>query len=267
MTMRHRLPLAMAIAVAAGIPALRGEATTPPVSPPPPTRMAVHTYAYQPDHVYTVRTGLGITTQLELSPEETVLDYSAGFSAGWDITRRDNVFYIKPKNVDVDTNLMIRTATHAYILELKVAATDWRTLDEARQAGVQYKVVFTYPVDESFSPAKAAPDPSPALDTGLVKGRAYHFGYDYAKTRRTAPWLVPVNAYDDGRFTYIVMPDASSFPTGNFPTVYSRENAHADDNLVNTTVEGNTIVVHGTYPFLVIRHGKNTVGLRRKAPK
>src|SRR5262245_57351523 len=117
MTMRHRLPLAMAIAVAAGTPALRGEAATPPPLPPPATRMAVHTYAYQPDHVYTVRTGLGITTQLELSPEETVLDYSAGFSSGWDITRRDNVFYIKPKNVDVDTNLMIRTATHAYIIE------------------------------------------------------------------------------------------------------------------------------------------------------
>lgn len=270
MRFRHHLPAAAAFAMAAGIHAMPAGAATSPTSTQPansPVRAAVHSYAYQPDQVYTVRTGLGITTQIELSPEETVLDYSAGFSSGWDITRRDNVFYVKPKNVDVDTNLMIRTATHAYIVELKVAATDWRTLEEARQAGVQYKVVFTYPVDEGFIPAKGEPPAAHGIDLGLVKGRAYHFGYDYAKTRRTAPWLVPVNVYDDGRFTYIVMPDASSFPTGSFPTVYTRERAHADDNLVNTTVEGNTIVIHGTYPFLIIRHGSNTVGLRRTPAK
>jgi len=37
--------------------------------------------------------------------------------------------------------------------------------------------------------------------------------------------------------------------------------------LVNTTVEGNTIVVHGTYAYLVIRHGNNVVGLRRNTQK
>ena len=26
---------------------------------------------------------------------------------------------------------------------------------------------------------------------------------------------------------------------------------------------GDTIVVHGTYPYLVIRHGDNVIGLRR----
>ena len=36
-----------------------------------------------------------------------------------------------------------------------------------------------------------------------------------------------------------------------------------EDSLVNTTVEGSTLIVHGTYPYLVIRHGDNVVGLRR----
>ena len=35
----------------------------------------------------------------------------------------------------------------------------------------------------------------------------------------------------------------------------------------NTTVEGNAIVVHGTYPYLVIRHDTNVVGLRRNTAK
>ena len=59
-------------------------------------------YPYQADRIYQVHTGLGITTQIELSPHEKILDYSTGFSSGWDITRRENVFYLKPKNADVD---------------------------------------------------------------------------------------------------------------------------------------------------------------------
>lgn len=73
----------------------------------PANAQVVQEYEYEPNRIYQVRTGLGITTQIELSPNEKVIDYSTGFSSGWDLTRRDNVFYLKPKNVDVDTNMMI----------------------------------------------------------------------------------------------------------------------------------------------------------------
>jgi type IV secretion system protein VirB9 len=46
-----------------------------------------------------------------------------------------------------------------------------------------------------------------------------------------------------------------------------REQEKSEDSLVNTTVEGNTIVVHGTYNYLVIRHGNDVVGLRRNTRK
>ncbi|MEE7558767.1 TrbG/VirB9 family P-type conjugative transfer protein [Xanthomonas sp. Kuri4-2] len=233
----------------------------------------VDTYAYVPDAVYQVRTGLGITTQIELDPNEKILDYSTGFTSGWELTRRDNVFYLKPKNVDVDTNMMVRTETNSYIFELKVVATDWRALEQARAAGVQYKIRFTYPQDAQFAAQterqeKASGEKAQAvgMDTAIEKNRRYYYDYDYA-TRSKKSWLVPTTVYDDGRFTYIKMNDATNFPTGNFPTVYGREKAHTEEFVVNTTVEGSTIVVHGTYPYLVIRHGDNVVGLRRNQQK
>jgi type IV secretion system protein VirB9 len=222
---------------------------------------AVQQYEYVPDRIYPIRTGLGITTQIELSPDENVIDYSTGFSNGWELTRRDNVFYVKPKNVDVDTNLVVRTETHSYIFELRVVATDWRALDQAKNAGVQYKVSFVYPKDTRFRAENVA-EKAPALSTRLEAGRAYHFDYDYA-TRTKLRALVPVNVHDDGQFTYIRLSDMAAFPSGSFPAVFGRDTQNGEDFVVNTTVEDGTIVVHGTYRYLVIRHGKNVVGLRR----
>lgn len=237
------------------------------VAPGTACAQVVEQYQYQPDRIYQVRTGLGITTQIELSPQEKILDYSTGFSSGWELTRRDNVFYLKPKNVDVDTNMVIRTETHSYIFELKVVATDWKTLDQARREGVEYKITFNYPTDAGFTKEIRKSAKTPELDTELVPGRSYHFDYDYATRSKAAPWLVPANVYDDGHFTYIRMNDLHQFPTGDFPAVFMREQEKGTDSLVNTTVKGNTIVVHGTYPYLVIRHGNDVVGLRRNASK
>ncbi|MBT2746761.1 MULTISPECIES: TrbG/VirB9 family P-type conjugative transfer protein [unclassified Lysobacter] len=235
----------------------------------PASAQVVQEYEYESNRIYQVRTGLGITTQIELSPSENILDYSTGFSSGWDLSRRDNIFYLKPKNVDVDTNMMIRTTTHSYILELKVVATDWRVLEQAKQAGVQYKIKFVYPNGTEFSAAKEASEedqPMTELNTRLDKNRLYNFEYQYS-SRKKQSWLVPSNVYDDGQFTYIKISGLKNLPTGNFPAVFGRERESGEDFVVNTTVEGNTIVVHGTYPYLIIRHGNNVVGLRRKKQK
>ncbi len=225
----------------------------------PASAQVVQEYEYQPDRIYQVRTGLGITTQIELSPNEKVLDFSTGFSNGWDLTRRENVFYLKPKNVDVDTNMVIRTSRHSYIFELKVVATNWTALDQAKQAGVQYKITFKYPNNTDFvAPAET----SSQLSTVLDKGRRYNFNYDYA-TRTKQPWLVPMTVYDDGQFTYVKISNLKDIPTGNFPAVFARDKEEGEDFVVNTTVENDTMIVHGTYNFLVIRHGANVVGLRR----
>ena len=233
----------------------------------PAGAQVVQEYEYEPNRIYQVRTGLGIATQIELSPNEQILDYSTGFSNGWDLSRRDNVFYLKPKNVDVDTNMMVRTATHSYIFELKVVATDWRALDQAKSAGVQYKIKFAYPSDTQFAAGKTEEAAmQPELSTQLDKNRQYNFDYQYA-TKSRSSWLIPTNVYDDGRFTYVRMSDVKNIPTGNFPAVFAREREDGEDFVVNTTVESNTIVVHGTYPYLVVRHGNNVVGLRRNKQK
>ncbi|TBR36968.1 MULTISPECIES: TrbG/VirB9 family P-type conjugative transfer protein [Dyella] len=232
---------------------------------------AVSRLGFERDKVMEVRTGLGITTQVELDKHEKVLDFSSGFSSGWSLSRRDNVFYVRPKDVDVDTNLIVRTESRTYIFELKVVATDWKTIEQAKKRGVQYRVIVTPP-----DAAEIAADPAqdrqetiapPELSTDLLKERRYNFNYDYSTHDRTHPWLIPVNAYDDGRFTYLRMARHPGSPSGDFPAIFAREKAHGEESMINTSVSGDTIVVHGTYPYLIIRHGRRVVGIRRNATK
>lgn len=219
---------------------------------------AVSRYTYAEHEVYTVRAGLGIATAIELDPADPVLDYSSGFSSGWEIVRREHVFYLKPRNLDVDTNLLVRTQRRAYIFELQVVATDWRRLEDARRRGAQYRIVFEYPGAEE--PEVVAD--GDAEEAPMAVAKPWHYDYDIA-TRTRRDWLLPTAVYDDGALTYIRLPNPGNIPSGNWPTVFGRNARHDEDFVVNSSIEGDTIVVHGVYPFLVLRHGAETVGLRR----
>lgn len=215
---------------------------------------------YEQDAVVRVNTGLGIATQIVISPKEQVSSFGTGFSDGWELVRKDNVFFVRPKNVDVDTNMFIRTDSRSYIIELAVVATKWRSIEEAKRKGVHYKVRFTYPED-------APPDPqSPQAAVNAVLSPTanplnsqsnYHLNYEYSAVRENST-IIPTRVYDNQQFTYIHLP-----PMANVPAFFGRNERNGEEFLVNTKTENGVVVVHGVYPFLVMRLGEDIVGLRR----
>lgn len=221
----------------------------------------VRDVVYQRDQVVKVNTALGIATQIEIGAQEQVKDFGTGFSDGWELVRRDNIFYIRPKNVDVDTNMYIRTNTHSYLLDLRVSATKWRTLEEAKSAGVYYKVRFVYSSEEpdaaaggSANTPTAVMSPSPS---NLNSQSDYNLKYDYS-TLSDKSTIVPTRVYDNNQFTYIHLPQLA-----NFPAVFGRNERNGEEFLVNTKSEKNVMVVLGVYPYLVMRLGNDVVALRR----
>ena len=99
----------------------------------PAAAQVIEEYTYAPDKVYPVRTGLGITTQIELSPHEEILDFSTGFSGGWDISRRGNVFYLMARqHVRLDVAAVLSSfypvatvALSRLILHERVTPSQW----------------------------------------------------------------------------------------------------------------------------------------------
>lgn len=227
---------------------------------PPAPAQVLSDYVHEADRIHPVRTALGITTQIDLGPDNPILDYGTGFGSGWDIRQRDHVLYLKPLAPDADTNLFIRTARHTHLFELRVVASDWTTLEQAKAEGVQYRIALR--VAETRTPPPALPEGAPS--TALVPGRAYHFDYA-AKAFRRHRWMLPTHVHDDGRFTYLHIGGIPGMP-GGFPAVFAREGESASDFVVNSSVDGRVIIVHGVYPYLVLRHGEQAVLLRRVPP-
>ena len=223
---------------------------------------AIISYTFHPGRVYTVPTGLGIATQIVLHPAEKIRDFGTGFSSGWDIVRRDNVIYLKPKDPDAETNMYIRTEQRSYLLDLKIVSKDWIKIDEARAQGVAYVVQFNYPevtaapssqplprgADTAADPA--APERSPYL--------SFHTDYE-AASEAGAKWLTPLRVYDDGVVTYVQMPS-----TAQVPAFFGRQNDRGEEFLLNRSMDRGRHVLHGVYPFIIIRHGTDVVAVRRR---
>lgn len=220
---------------------------------------------YRPDTVYTVNAGIGIATQIEISPREQVKDYGTGFSAAWDLVRRDNVFYLKPKDLDADTNMYIRTNKRSYLFDLRVVSKQWQSLSHAKNTGVNYRMRFIYPDEQ---PSGQRSGNAERVHDGSVEAAAsgtlrLHWNYDYA-VAQDAEWLVPLRVHDDGKFTYIDLKQ-SNMPGGGIPAVYGKKNSKSSEFIVNSKTEGNRITIFGVYNYLVLRHGNSVVGLRRNA--
>src|SRR3546814_17874002 len=115
-------------------------------------------------------------------------------------------------------------------------------MEQARREGVQYKVTFRYPNSTEFV---AEADTAPELDTALASDRVYNFDYDYSERRKSA-WLVPVNVYDDGQFTYIRMSHLKTITPDNFPAGFAHAHVGDDDSVCKHAVQNNNPEVQDT---------------------
>jgi type IV secretion system protein VirB9 len=225
---------------------------------------AVKRYTYGHNKIYPVQTGLGVATQIELDPSEKIRDYGTGFSSGWDIVRRDNVFFLKPKDPDAETNMYVRTDRRSYLFDLKIVTKDWKRLEEAKASGVTYVVQFSYPdtQDEVLGAGVKARQDAVLADLAPPKSDPYlkfNMEYEYAAAD-DSKWLVPLRAYDDGEVTYVQMPAHVSAPA-----FFGRASDRGEEFLLNKTNKKNLYVLHGVHPFIVIRHGNSVVGVRRRS--
>lgn len=248
---------------------------------------------YRPDDVVPINACEGVITTITFADDERVENYGSGFSTAWEFATRGNHFYLKPKETQGTTNLIVMTDKRVYSFDVKYSKV---------RKGVTYRMIFRYPDDEkAAAEAKAAEEkkkalmnrdpidsavpspkdelarlraetgmtnaavsasattPDPLVRTARIAGKP---GYNWAYTMNfgknpDSKDLAPAAVYDDGRFTVIRMPAGAELPA-----VY-QVRAEDGEQLVKTHVDPrtNAVIVEKVCRELRLRNGQAVVGL------
>ena len=219
----------------------------------------IQTVMYSPNDVVHVRARIGnaVLVQLEdderLNGDETAA-LGMGDASAWKLSVKGNNIIFKPAAASPDTNMIITTnKKRTYVFDLSTSASKGK-----KAQATTYVLRFIYPDTAAYKARAEAEKQARALEQLRLAGQgpnAKH-NYDYWGTGDKA--LAPTAAYDNGRFTYF------SFDNGReLPLIYKVMD-DGTEALLNSHVDGDTVVVHETGKRYVLRLGKSVLGLENR---
>lgn len=249
---------------------------------------------YNPLDVVKLTTYYGVSTHVQFDAAEEIQDIAIGDEAAWHISPRGNHLFLKPRASKADTNLTVLTNKRVYHFALVVEARTRKTSARWNAPELVYTLHFRYPRSEAEKKAaerssrlqmarEIARDEVARMQAETLKIKLAEASYtdkatgaDKAKQAvalgRTAAsgdnfdyWVAgseeisPTAARDDGRFTYLTFSN-----NRDMPAVYSTDD-EGEEALINTNVEGNTIVVHRVLRRLTLRKGDMVTCIRNGA--
>ncbi len=253
-------------------------AETVPHSSPYDPRVRVIDYNRM--DVVKLSTFYGVSTHIQFADDEAIKDVAIGDDQAWNIVPRGNHLFIKPKAKKADTNVTVVTDKRVYNFTLVVAPRSTKDSTAWKDPNLVYGVSFRYPEEVAAKRAAEQAEKAKAeeikrrWDTVKSKfskitkeGELDYVGekdiplerqnYDYWMSGSDE--ISPTAARDDGRFTYLAFSN-----NRDMPAVYSVD-AGGKEALINTNVEGNTIIIHRVVPRLKLRKGDEVVCIRNDA--
>lgn len=208
-----------------------------PQSLPSDARIKVVTY--DPNNVVKIVGHFGYQTFIVLGQGEEIMDLGGGDSEAWDIgvATNGNSIFIKPKAPDPATNLTVVTNKRHYNFDLVAYPRNSKNK--------YYMVRFRYPDEEAKARAANGNKARTEALLDTATGTQRHMNYWV----QGADSLTPNAAWDDGTFTYLRFAANREFPAVFFAA------EDGEESLVNTHVEGDTLVVERMAKKLVLRKG------------
>lgn len=208
---------------------------------------------YEPDEVVRIETQRGFATHIALEPAEHIEVVAPGDRDGWQIVAQkgDHDVYLKPQLAAHDSNLEVRTDRRSYSFDLVVLPLAAKFDND----DVMYRVTFGYlpsadDVRKTQAEAAAQTVKARLAATPVVRNSAYSM-----QVMPKSDDIAPTAAWDDGRFTYIRIPN-----NRRIPAVFRVADNH-DESVIDRHMDGDTIVVHEIAKRFVLRLGDEVVGL------
>lgn len=230
---KHLLPCLAALMLATGVHAAQ---VPEPSKGDPRIRYVV----YDPNDVVQLYTKVGSSLLIQFEPDEQLVDMVGGDVDAWGAasTKARNGIFLKPAAVAPDTNIQVITTRRTYNFEVKLAP---------RGKPAYLTVRFRYPASARAADAAAreSNEVRALLDAAAPAGNRRY-------TVQGSSELAPIEAWDDGRTTFLRFRARSSIPA-----IYAgRGDDDSIEQIENTSVKGDVVQVPAVRRKLVLRIGR-----------
>lgn len=211
----------------------------------------VRQIVFAPDAVVRIQAQRGFATHIALDPHEQIQVVAPGDRDGWQVVanKGDHDVYLKPQLAAHDSNLEIRTDKRSYSFDLVVLPVKARF----GNGNEMYRVTFVYP-DEAKAQAHAKTDAEIVAQRLGQSPVARNTRYSMQVMPHSDD-IAPTAAWDDGRFTYVRIPN-----NRRIPAIF-RVAEDGTESVVDRHMEDDTIVVHEVAKRFVLRLGDEVVGI------
>jgi type IV secretion system protein VirB9 len=191
-------------------------------------------YTYAPGAIYELYTSPSFISAILLEPGESLGDVAAGDTSRWMVQETSaetgidgrTIVLVKPQTTGLRTNIVLVTDRRTY------------TIEAIAQAGSAYsaQIAWCYPAEE---------------EARMASVDQLHFGYRVRSTRGGRPNWMPTRVFDDGRRTWIEMPEAVA--SSDLPPLFVITGEGAE--LVNYRVQGRRYMVDRIFDVAELRLG------------
>ena len=206
---------------------------------------------YSQNNVVTLYCQLMIMTSIQLGKDEVIQGVKVGESIAWEATTNKahpNMLFIKPTMEGGDTNMTLLTNLHVY--NFRLLALNPKSNVYSKIAPT-YNLRFSYPEDEALAAAEKAANLETERNAVVANNEAspldWNWGYSFSCHCQTD--LVPIRAFDDGKFTYFQFA-----PHSQIPAIFIVD-GQGHESLANWNMKGEYVVIQKTARQFSMRSG------------
>ena len=250
---RFRLILSAAAALALSAPALADDPR-------------LKTLVFDEAQVVRIDGKVLVQTTIKFAPDEVIENVAIGDSTAWQVqpNKAQTILFVKPLEPTARTNMTVVTDKRTYLFDL-VASPKNAALyvlqfryPELEKAAEEARLAAAAEAEAEALRAKADPAELAAAQDpyAVVDPASLNFEWASAGT----PELLPSKAFDDGTAVFLTWPAGTAIPA------VLVMNEDGEEGPVNFTVRGETVVVDGVPPQIILRSGRDTATLTNLGP-
>ncbi len=207
-----------------------------------------------------------VQTTIKFAPDELIENVAIGDSGAWQVqpNKAQTILFVKPLEPAARTNMTVVTDKRTYLFDLVASPRNSalyvlqfrypeleKAAEEARLAALAEAEAEALRAKADPVEMAAAQDPTAILDPARL-----NFGWASAGNAE----LLPVRAFDDGDALFLTWPQGTAIPA------ILVTNVEGEEGPVNYTVRGDTVVVEGVPPQVILRSGRDTATLTNTGP-